>query len=156
MALLGLSRPDVPAPGGSRQRDAMAVRTHRGAERFNASRDFVVPARQDGPMARAPEPDPATVLARFGAATRAWFDAAFAAPTPAQVGAWHAVSAGKHALVVAPTGSGKTLAAFLWSLDRLAASPPSAAPVPAQLRCRVLYVSPLKALAVDVERNLRA
>src|SRR5213078_11565 len=153
MALLGLSRPDVPAPGGSRQRDAMAVRTHRGAERFNASRDFVVPARQDGPMARAPEPDPATVLARFGVATRAWFEAAFAAPTPAQVGAWHAVSAGKHALVVAPTGSGKTLAAFLWSLDRLAASPP---PAERERRCRVLYVSPLKALAVDVERNLRA
>jgi ATP-dependent Lhr-like helicase len=104
-------------------------------------------------MARAPEPDPATVLARFGVATRAWFDAAFAAPTPAQVGAWHAVSAGKHALVVAPTGSGKTLAAFLWSLDRLASSPP---PPERERRCRVLYVSPLKALAVDVERNLRA
>ncbi|MER7281374.1 ATP-dependent helicase [Dactylosporangium sp. NPDC000244] len=88
----------------------------------------------------------------FGAATREWFRAAFAAPTRAQAGAWRAISAGRHALVVAPTGSGKTLAAFLWSLDRLAAEPPAE---PAR-RCRVLYVSPLKALAVDVERNLRA
>ena len=92
-------------------------------------------------------------LARFGPATRAWFEAAFAAPTPAQAGAWRAVSAGQHALVVAPTGSGKTLAAFLWSLDRLATEPHPADP---RRRCRVLYVSPLKALAVDVERNLRA
>ena len=74
-------------------------------------------------------------------------------PTPAQDGAWDAISSGEHALVVAPTGSGKTLAAFLWSLDRLAAIPP---PAEEQRRCRVLYVSPLKALAVDVERNLRA
>jgi ATP-dependent Lhr-like helicase len=97
--------------------------------------------------------DPAAVLARFGPATRAWFEAAFPAPTPAQTGAWSAISAGQHALVVAPTGSGKTLAAFLWSLDRLAAEVRPADP---KSRCRVLYVSPLKALAVDVERNLRA
>ncbi len=93
------------------------------------------------------------VLSRFGPATREWFGAAFAAPTAAQVGAWTAVAAGRHALVVAPTGSGKTLAAFLWSLDRLAREP---APTDHRQRCRVLYVSPLKALAVDVERNLRA
>nr|WP_241562897.1 ATP-dependent helicase [Micromonospora costi] len=93
------------------------------------------------------------VLAGFGPATREWFNAAFAAPTAAQAGAWAAVSAGRNALVVAPTGSGKTLAAFLWSLDRLAREP---APADARQRCRVLYVSPLKALAVDVERNLRA
>jgi ATP-dependent Lhr-like helicase len=93
------------------------------------------------------------VLARFGAATRAWFADAFAEPTKAQAGAWAAISAGQHALVVAPTGSGKTLAAFLWSLDRLAAEGRPADP---QRRCRVVYVSPLKALAVDVERNLRA
>jgi ATP-dependent helicase Lhr and Lhr-like helicase len=92
------------------------------------------------------------IAERFGAATRAWFADAFAAPTPAQAGAWRAISEGRHALVVAPTGSGKTLAAFLWSLDRLAAEPPPAEPT---RRCRVLYVSPLKALAVDVERNLR-
>ncbi|GAA0800642.1 DEAD/DEAH box helicase [Spirilliplanes yamanashiensis] len=93
------------------------------------------------------------VLDGFGVATREWFRAAFAAPTDAQAGAWRAIGAGRNALVVAPTGSGKTLAAFLWSLDRLAAAPP---PADARHRCRVLYVSPLKALAVDVERNLRA
>ena len=93
------------------------------------------------------------VLERFGRATREWFGAAFAAPTEAQAGAWRAIGDGHHALVVAPTGSGKTLAAFLWSLDRLAREPVPAEP---KRRCRVLYVSPLKALAVDVERNLRA
>ncbi|MEH1101660.1 ATP-dependent helicase [Micromonospora sp. CPCC 205561] len=91
-------------------------------------------------------------MASFGAATREWFTAAFAAPTAAQAGAWRSVAAGRSALVVAPTGSGKTLAAFLWSLDRLAREP---APAEPRHRCRVLYVSPLKALAVDVERNLR-
>jgi ATP-dependent helicase Lhr and Lhr-like helicase len=96
---------------------------------------------------------PDGVLERFSAATRTWFDEAFAGgPTPAQVGAWEAVSTGANALVVAPTGSGKTLAAFLWALDRLTSTPP---PTDPQRRCRVLYVSPLKALAVDVERNLR-
>ena len=93
------------------------------------------------------------VLEQFGPATREWFEAAFAAPTAAQAGAWRAIGAGRNALVVAPTGSGKTLAAFLWSLDRLAREP---VPADARRRCRVLYVSPLKALAVDVERNLRA
>jgi ATP-dependent helicase Lhr and Lhr-like helicase len=92
-------------------------------------------------------------LARFSPATRAWFADAFAEPTPAQRGAWQAIQDGGHALVVAPTGSGKTLAAFLWALDRLASEPTPAEPLK---RCRVLYVSPLKALAVDVERNLRA
>ncbi|WP_026421499.1 ATP-dependent helicase [Actinokineospora inagensis] len=89
----------------------------------------------------------------FTAPTRHWFAGAFAAPTDAQAGAWRAAAAGEHALVVAPTGSGKTLAAFLWALDRLAAE---GVPSDAKRRCRVLYVSPLKALAVDVRRNLRA
>jgi ATP-dependent helicase Lhr and Lhr-like helicase len=92
-------------------------------------------------------------LHAFSPATREWFAGAFAAPTDAQRGAWQAIGAGAHALVVAPTGSGKTLAAFLSALDQLAAQPPPAEP---KQRCRVLYVSPLKALAVDVERNLRA
>ncbi|MBB6629589.1 ATP-dependent helicase [Nocardioides sp. KIGAM211] len=93
------------------------------------------------------------VLARFSEPTRTWFAAAFAEPTPAQAGAWEAIGAGRHALVVAPTGSGKTLSAFLWSIDRLLTEP---RPDDKTKRCRVLYVSPLKALAVDVERNLRA
>src|SRR5690606_39713903 len=76
-------------------------------------RTGVLPPGRMGSMA----PDEAP-LRRFSAATREWFSAAFAAPTAAQAGAWDAISAGKHALVVAPTGSGKTLAAFLWSLDR--------------------------------------
>ena len=93
------------------------------------------------------------VLERFSPATREWFRSSFAAPTPAQVGAWDAVSSGRHALVVAPTGSGKTLSAFLWALDRLASEP---LPPERLRRCRVLYVSPMKALTVDVERNLRS
>ncbi|TDC33568.1 ATP-dependent helicase [Micromonospora sp. 15K316] len=104
-------------------------------------------------MAAGPDAGGTDVLDGFGPATREWFTAAFAAPTAAQTGAWRAISAGRNALVVAPTGSGKTLAAFLWSLDRLAREP---APADARQRCRVLYVSPLKALAVDVGRNLRA
>jgi ATP-dependent Lhr-like helicase len=92
-------------------------------------------------------------VTRFSPATQAWLDGAFAEPTPAQVGAWEAIARGEHTLVVAPTGSGKTLAAFLSALDRLAALP---RPDDELRRCRVLYVSPLKALAVDVERNLRS
>ncbi|NYG08082.1 ATP-dependent Lhr-like helicase [Phycicoccus badiiscoriae] len=95
----------------------------------------------------------ADVLDRFSPATAEWFRGSFSAPTAAQAGAWEAISSGHHALVVAPTGSGKTLSAFLWALDRLAASPPPADKIK---RCRVLYVSPMKALAVDVERNLRS
>ena len=94
-----------------------------------------------------------TALDRFSPATRAWFEGAFEAPTAAQEGAWDAISGGLDTLVVAPTGSGKTLSAFLWSLDRLASEP---VPDEPRRRCRVLYVSPLKALAFDVERNLRA
>lgn len=92
-------------------------------------------------------------LDNFSPATRGWFTGAFSAPTAAQAGAWRAIDEGSDVLVVAPTGSGKTLAAFLAALDRLTSSPPPADP---KKRCRVLYVSPLKALAVDVERNLRS
>lgn len=94
------------------------------------------------------------MLERFGPATQDWFRGAFTAPTPAQAGAWEAISAGRHALVVAPTGSGKTLSAFLWAIDRVfrekADAPQDAAGT------RILYISPLKALGVDVERNLRS
>lgn len=86
----------------------------------------------------------------FGNATTTWFEQAFAAPTPVQTRGWASIAAGRHALLVAPTGSGKTLAAFLWCIDRLLHRPPAHAGV------RVLYVSPLKALVYDVERNLRA
>jgi ATP-dependent Lhr-like helicase len=122
------------------------------------------------------------VLERFGPATQDWFRGAFAAPTAAQLGAWDAISHGKHALVVAPTGSGKTLSAFLWAIDRIfrekglapasrgseaelqkdPAAPATApkkrgrAAVPPASPTRVLYISPLKALGVDVERNLRS
>jgi ATP-dependent Lhr-like helicase len=92
-------------------------------------------------------------LAPFTAPTRAWFGEAFAEPTRAQVLGWAAIAAGHHTLLHAPTGSGKTLAAFLWCLDRLFTD---AAPRPRERRLRVLYVSPLKALTYDVERNLRA
>ncbi|GAD34903.1 Lhr-like helicase [Microbacterium sp. TS-1] len=109
----------------------------------------------------------ADVLARFSAPTADWFRGAFSQPTSAQAGAWEAISAGKHALVVAPTGSGKTLSAFLWAIDRIFRDKVAAGPVddkPAKRRkadaapadTRVLYVSPLKALGVDVERNLRS
>ena len=121
-------------------------------------------------------------MGQFSRPTREWFLGVFSEPTPAQQGAWNAISSGSHALVVAPTGSGKTLAAFLWALDRLLVSE---AAVPAALpgleaadgaaqtggkrpsansrkaktpkrKTRVLYISPLKALGVDVERNLRS
>ncbi|MFE9582323.1 ATP-dependent helicase [Nocardia sp. NPDC006044] len=91
-------------------------------------------------------------MAQFSPATQEWFDGAFPAPTSAQLGAWAAIAAGEHTLVIAPTGSGKTLSAFLWAIDQLATRPKS----PERAGTSVLYVSPLKALAVDVERNLRA
>ena len=93
-------------------------------------------------------------LAPFTPQVREWFARAFAEPTPAQVKAWPAISAGAHALVSAPTGSGKTLAAFLWALDRFVADPPP--PDPRERTLRLVYISPLKALGYDVERNLRA
>ena len=87
-------------------------------------------------------------LAGFSPHARRWFDSALGTPTPAQTLGWPPIAAGEHALLCAPTGSGKTLAAFLWFLDRLMTEPGEG--------LRVLYVSPLKALNYDVERNLRA
>src|SRR2546425_6867192 len=93
-----------------------------------------------------------TVLDLFSPAARAWFGGAFSAPPEVREGGWGWVAAGQHPLMSAPRGSGKTLAAFLWCIDRLATEP-----VPAEAeRCRVLYVSPLKALTVDIDRNLQA
>lgn len=98
------------------------------------------------------------MLDRFTPATQDWFRGAFTAPTPAQAGAWEAISAGKHALVVAPTGSGKTLSAFLWAIDSVFRERADAPEEPKKdgSRTRILYISPLKALGVDVERNLRS
>jgi len=95
-------------------------------------------------------------LALFSPPVRDWFASSFAEPTPAQADGWAAIADGRHTLIHAPTGSGKTLAAFLWCLDRLARDPrpPRSRTAPGSVR--VLYVSPLKALAYDIERNLRA
>ncbi len=91
-------------------------------------------------------------LASFTPQVRDWFNRSFASPTAAQEKAWPAIAAGQNVLLSAPTGSGKTLAAFLWALDRLVAQP---APE-GERRTRLVYVSPLKALSYDVEKNLRA
>jgi ATP-dependent Lhr-like helicase len=112
-------------------------------------------------------------LLPFSSPTRAWFEAAFDAPTPAQAQAWPAIATGEHVLISAPTGSGKTLAAFLWALDRLlaeredgaqgaTADPAGVSAGPqrgrrrAKRRTQLVYISPLKALSYDIERNLRA
>ncbi|WP_460490729.1 DEAD/DEAH box helicase, partial [Corynebacterium nasicanis] len=104
-----------------------------------------------------------SILERFRPQVATWFEEVFAAPTPVQEAAWSAISAGDHALVVAPTGSGKTLAAFLWALNNLVEREGQLAlPVGEKGASRsdggvkVLYISPLKALGVDVENNLRA
>jgi len=89
-------------------------------------------------------------LSPFSAATRRWFEASFEGPTPAQTGGWEAISSGEHTLICAPTGSGKTLASFLWGIDKLARSKDLGTGV------KLVYVSPLKALSYDIERNLRA
>lgn len=93
----------------------------------------------------------AASLECFGPATRHWFTANFAAPTRVQHEGWPRIASGAHSLLLAPTGSGKTLAAFLAALDRCSQLDPEAEP-----GCRVLYISPLKALVYDIERNLRA
>ncbi len=130
-----------PRPSGARIADRRSVGT----------------CRQDGPHGRRPRS-----LLR---APREWFDGAFPAPTAAQLGAWDSIASGSHTLVVAPTGSGKTLSAFLWALDRLATAVEAGASdekraaerrTTEQRTTKVLYISPLKALGVDVERNLRA
>jgi ATP-dependent helicase Lhr and Lhr-like helicase len=121
------------------------------------------------PSPHASKLDP---LAGFSPAARGWFEASFAQPTIAQAQAWPAIASGKHVLLSAPTGSGKKLAAFLWAIDRLSARPkagedgarldgPNGLPRGGGDRragggVHVLYISPLKALSYDIERNLRA
>jgi ATP-dependent Lhr-like helicase len=92
-----------------------------------------------------------TPLAAFSEPVRRWFEASFAEPTPAQAMGWPKIAAGANTLICAPTGSGKTLAAFLWGIDRLAREPERLGQ-----GVRIVYVSPLKALSYDIERNLRA
>ncbi len=95
---------------------------------------------------------PSDPLEAFHPPVREWFESVFPAPTlPQQLG-WPVIARGDSTLILAATGTGKTLTAFLWCIDRLMFTPPP----PAAERCRVLYISPIKALAVDVERNLRA
>ncbi len=89
-------------------------------------------------------------MAPFSAPVRRWFEASFEGPTPAQAGGWEAISSGEHTLICAPTGSGKTLASFLWGIDRLSRSDSLGTGV------KLVYISPLKALSYDIERNLRA
>ena len=100
-------------------------------------------------------------LSAFTPQVRDWFRNSFEEPTPAQAEAWPAIATGAHTLISAPTGSGKTLAAFLWALDRLVAEPsasasPGGSSPASPRRTRLVYVSPLKALSYDVEKNLRA
>ncbi len=92
-----------------------------------------------------------TPLAAFSEPVRRWFQASFAEPTPAQAMGWPKIAAGANTLICAPTGSGKTLAAFLWGIDRLSREPERLGQ-----GVRIVYVSPLKALSYDIERNLRA
>jgi len=99
----------------------------------------------EGPLRKYP--DGVDSLSFFSLKTRAWFEQAFAGPTPAQVLGWPAIASGKHTLIQAPTGSGKTLAAFLYGIDKLNSEPGQG--------LRLIYVSPLKALNYDIERNLR-
>ena len=121
-----------------------------------SARRSAIPTLPAGPSPAAAATRPDDALAAFSPAVRDWFSATFAEPTTAQVEGWAAIAAGRHTLIHAPTGSGKTLAAFLWCLDRLVRdpSPPRTRQEPGHVR--VLYVSPLKALSYDVERNLRA
>jgi len=105
------------------------------------------------PASATPGPPHEDALAAFAEPVRAWFQAALGEPTPPQARAWAPIGRGESTLLLSPTGSGKTLAAFLWCLQRLMFEAPGPA---AESGCRVIYVSPIKALAVDVERNLRA
>ena len=107
-------------------------------------------------MATARKPrTKADPLGPFSAPVRRWFEASFEGPTPAQAGGWEAIAGGDNALICAPTGSGKTLASFLWGIDKLARAGEDGT-VPLGTGVRLVYVSPLKALSYDIERNLRA
>jgi ATP-dependent Lhr-like helicase len=170
----GRPNPSVPAtPGGRDSPPGLAVpgRWREGQGPFEQVIGSAARAYTPAPVAPRSRPA-ADPLARFSPPVATWFRDAFAAPTPAQVDGWAAIAEGGHVLLHAPTGSGKTLAAFLWCLDRLVREPARPAPPGAATGAppgrtgsgtgsvtgsvRILYVSPLKALTYDVERNLRA
>ena len=143
--------------------DASTVHTARGFRRipllhFGVATLLCVPAGNNRPM---PSTTALPALRTFSPATRAWFASAFPAATPAQEQAWKAIGQRRHTLVIAPTGSGKTLAAFLHAIDQLfsereaQARTDEAAAEPSRRLTRVLYLSPIKALAADVQRNLQ-
>ena len=122
----------VPARRNPQTRNLYTYKRCKTGDRFVSPRRY-----------RDPDAQP-TPLDRFSAPVRAWFETSFAAPTDAQAQGWPAIADGDHTLILAPTGSGKTLAAFLWAIDRLGATRRPAK----DRRCRVLYISPLRALAV--------
>ena len=135
----------------------MGARAARAAKDIEHLVETVASAYTARPVtATKPRPGIADPLAPFSRPVREWFAASFEAPTDAQARGWAAIAAGQHTLIHAPTGSGKTLAAFLWALDRLATNPTPARTKAEPGTVRVLYISPLKALTYDVERNLRA
>ncbi len=150
--------PGRAAGPGQGRRSAGSQDRHTPGRRWSRSRGGV----HDAGAVKRPRYARQTVsLERFSPHTREWFTQAFEAPTPAQEQGWPAISSGEHVLISAPTGSGKTLAAFLWAIDRLVAERREAATGgdadtdSAERGISLVYVSPLKALSYDIDRNLR-
>src|SRR6185503_16473671 len=129
------------------QAGGCAKRSARAAARKGMRRSYAASKRTLVRVRCSRYPGTMSALDLFSPVTREWFERAFAGPTPAQEAGWPAIASGEHTLIQAPTGSGKTLAAFLYGIDRLNEAPGEG--------LRLLYVSPLKALNYDVERNLR-
>ena len=151
-----LPRLDVEPVGLGTAEGALLVRGR--ARRASRLKDLISPLwRPGGPIGKvsrfgmSTSATPKSPLEPFSEPVRSGFEASFEAPTPAQAAGWPAIASGAHTLICAPTGSGKTLASFLWGIDRLAREPERLGS-----GVRIVYVSPLKALSYDIERNLRA
>src|SRR6185437_13895227 len=129
------------------QAGGWAKRSARAAARRGMRRSYAASKRTLVRVRCSRYPGTMSALDLFSPVTREWFERAFAGPTPAQEAGWPAIASGEHTLIQAPTGSGKTLAAFLYGIDRLNTEGGSG--------LRLVYVSPLKALNYDIERNLR-
>src|SRR6202020_572311 len=129
-------------------RNPTGVKQSRAREAPSEQRSGMASAKTTRGDAKPAQND---VLELFHPVTAEWFRAVFDRPTSPQVLGWPAIARGENTLILAPTGTGKTLTAFLWCLNRLMLEP-----APETAACRVIYLSPLKALAVDVERNLRS